>query len=668
MRINNALAMRTGLQIACCCIGFGLVMVGLNISPLFWLIALGAALKNARRWTGSVWSHGTARMASISDLLRYRLLGDDGLILGTTGFMPRPSQKEGLSALFSDSMSPESGVFLFLSAFGGSRWVSDHLIRIRDFVHLATFAPTGRGKGVSVLIPNLLTYPKSAVITDPKGELYKITAGYRRQKFGHQIFRLDPFGISGPGAEAFNPLLFIDPLAEDFLDQCRDLANMMIVRTGHEHDPHWNDSAELVITAFIAYVCACESQLAERTLHLVRDLLSSRHSYAKAVETMQQVDGFGGVIQRLGHELSWFADKELGSVLTTVNRQMAFLDSQAIARSTASSSFDPRVLRSGRASIYLCLPHDRLETLAPLMRMWVGMIIRIITRGAPDERNPVMFFLDEAGHLGKIQVLEQAVTLMRGMGIRLWFFYQSINQLYTVYGEKASTILDNIDTQQYFGVNSFFAADELSKRIGESTIPIVSRGENSGYSRQSSNSGQGSSTVSSGTNVNYSDTGRRLFKAEEIMVLPDDMALIFHRNLPVISARLFKYYDEPGFLSNGPSARQGWKVKVNPAAAIFLVVFLVMAAIAALRSTSERAAITAARPSRVQSNAKEWAVPRPAQSIRPQSNARERAVPRPVRTTRPRSNDERRKFDSGNFLPAEQDQYVPPMQSRRFPR
>ena len=64
--------------------------------------------------------------------------------------------------MFSDSMPPESGVFLFLSAFGGSRWVSDHMIRIRDFVHLATFAPTGRGKGVSVLIPNLLSYTKAA--------------------------------------------------------------------------------------------------------------------------------------------------------------------------------------------------------------------------------------------------------------------------------------------------------------------------------------------------------------------------------------------------------------------------------------------------------------------------------------------------------------------------
>ena len=519
-----------------------------------------------------------------------------------------------------------------------------------------------------MLIPNLLSYNKSCVITDPKGELYKLTAGYRRQKFGHQIFRLDPFGISGPGAEAFNPLLFIDPLAEDFLDQCRDLANMLIVRTGHEHDPHWNDSAELVITAFIAYVCACESQLAERTLHLVRDLLSSRHSYAKAVETMQQVEGFGGVIQRLGHELSWFADKELGSVLTTVNRQMAFLDSPAVARSTASSSFDPRVLRSGRASIYLCLPHDRLDTLAPLMRMWVGMIIRIITRGVPDERNPVMFFLDEAGHLGKIQVLEQAVTLMRGMGIRLWFFYQSINQLYTAYGEKASTILDNIDTQQYFGVNSFVAADELSKRIGESTIPIVSRGENSGYSRQSSESGSGSSTVSSGTNINYSDTGRRLFKAEEIMVLPDDMALIFHRNLPVISARLFKYYEDPGFLSDGASARQGWKLKSNPAAAVLLVVFLVIGAIAALRSVREWAVATAVRPARVQSNAREWAVPRPAQSTRPQSNAGQWPAPRPVRPTRPRSNAERRQLDRDGFLPAGQGQYPPPIQGRRFPR
>lgn len=47
-------------------------------------------------------------------------------------------------------------------------------------------APTRSGKGVSVIIPSLLSYPGSAIIFDPKGENWSITAGFRK-KFSHVL-------------------------------------------------------------------------------------------------------------------------------------------------------------------------------------------------------------------------------------------------------------------------------------------------------------------------------------------------------------------------------------------------------------------------------------------------------------------------------------------------
>ena len=41
---------------------------------------------------------------------------------------------------------------------------------------------------------------------------------------------------------------------------------MLVVRTGKEIDPHWCDSAENVICAFIAYICALEGNPAARNL------------------------------------------------------------------------------------------------------------------------------------------------------------------------------------------------------------------------------------------------------------------------------------------------------------------------------------------------------------------------------------------------------------------
>ncbi len=177
--------------------------------------------------------------------------------------------------MFTPLRRSSMAVEMFLAAFGGRLRGCNSLIRSEKYVHLATFAPTGRGKGRSVLIPNLKSYQGSCVVTDPKGELFELTAGHRQREFGHRIVRLDPFAIGGPGAGCFNPLDLIDATAPDFLDQCRDLANALVVRTGHESEPHWNDSSELILLCMIAFVAAGEPDPAFRNLQTIRDLLGA---------------------------------------------------------------------------------------------------------------------------------------------------------------------------------------------------------------------------------------------------------------------------------------------------------------------------------------------------------------------------------------------------------
>lgn len=53
---------------------------------------------------------------------------------------------------------------------------------IRDDRHLLTIASSRTGKGVSLLVPNLLLYDGSVIVIDPKGELARVTARARREK------------------------------------------------------------------------------------------------------------------------------------------------------------------------------------------------------------------------------------------------------------------------------------------------------------------------------------------------------------------------------------------------------------------------------------------------------------------------------------------------------
>ncbi|WP_196297420.1 type IV secretory system conjugative DNA transfer family protein, partial [Xanthomonas albilineans] len=78
-------------------------------------------------------------------------------------------------------------------------------IRIKS-KHLLLAASTRGGKGVSVVIPNLLAWLESAVILDVKREAWEKTAG-QRAKYG-QVYLFDPFSDDG-STHRWNPLWYV---------------------------------------------------------------------------------------------------------------------------------------------------------------------------------------------------------------------------------------------------------------------------------------------------------------------------------------------------------------------------------------------------------------------------------------------------------------------------
>lgn len=564
---------RAMLLLAGSLVASGLAAVGLQYPYLCLLVVGAAGWRRLNAWRGSGTSHGTARLAGLLDLAG--MLGESGLILGRANLAGPPSRWQALRCLISPRMPSLLACRLAFSAFFGR--ADRGLIRVKDYVHLLTVAPAGAGKSVATIIPNLLSHPGSVVILDPKGELYEATSMHRRTRLGHKIIRLDPFGIAGPAetSDTLNPLDFIDENDPAFVDEVRTLADMFVVPKGTETDPHWNEWAVLAITAFVSFICGCEPDASKRNLALLRDIVSSRHVYAEAMKAMQQVEGFGGLIAKFGDLLTWLVDRELGSVMASVQRHTTWMDGPQIAASLSHSSFDPRWLRRGRVSVYLILPHDKLSTLAPLMRCWLGTILRLTTKHGATEKNPVLFIVDEAAHLGKMEVLQNALTLMRGYGIRIWLFFQSLDQMKVCYCEHASVMLDNLATQQFFGINSLETAEHLSKRLGDTTILVETRNGGTSRSRPTRSGpqeGAGSTTTSQGYNL--AEQGRRVIRPEEWLVLPESVAIIFHKGRVPIVAEMVRYFDAPEFANHGTGQGRGLGVPALAASLLLLAASL----------------------------------------------------------------------------------------------
>lgn len=162
-------------------------------------------------------------------------------------------------------------------------------MRLPQAIHTAVFAPTGAGKGVSVAVPFLLTSAESCVVTDFKGELASLTAEHRHKAFGHQIVLLDPYRVVTQRPDTFNPLDFISKDHPLVLDDCNDLANAVVVRSGGEHEPHWNNSAEVTIAATLATTIAF-GKPGTRSLTTVRDILSHPKRLEMATQLMLESD------------------------------------------------------------------------------------------------------------------------------------------------------------------------------------------------------------------------------------------------------------------------------------------------------------------------------------------------------------------------------------------
>lgn len=89
------------------------------------------------------------------------------------------------------------------------------LIGLADDRHMITVAGSRAGKGVSVIIPNLIFYPGSVLAIDPKGELASITARRRARDLKQKVFVLDPFERTAdwvkPYRASFNPMATLTP-------------------------------------------------------------------------------------------------------------------------------------------------------------------------------------------------------------------------------------------------------------------------------------------------------------------------------------------------------------------------------------------------------------------------------------------------------------------------
>ena len=429
-----------------------------------------------------------------------------------------------------------------------ARTLSGALIRMPRYCHVLLIGGTGSGKGVGIIIPNLLDYVRGSVIVfDTKGDLYENTAGWRHSRKKQHVIRLDPFGSND---DTWNPLDTI-PDGPLLIDSARAMADALVVREGTEHDPHWNDKAVQVITAILVLVLRRFTG-PDRSLNSVQDIASDPGLLATACHELHKM---GGLAARIGLQLKTLFDKqgmlteEGNSVMSTVIRHLSFLDSEMVATSVASSTFDVRSVMRPGTTLYLNIPPEHLKAQKGLLRCWVSTLIRVIGATGAETKSEVLMLLDEASALGGLAGVEEALVRGRSAGVRLLLAYQSDSQVRTAFKDKPTLIHDNCGTVIHMGpLGNYQDAETLSKSLGDWTQVVENDGDN--WSRSVSTGSAGNSgQMSRGGSRNREEKGRALARPEELMTMGENYLIAFLRGFPApILARRVKYYQDAELL------------------------------------------------------------------------------------------------------------------------
>jgi type IV secretion system protein VirD4 len=404
--------------------------------------------------------------------------------------------------------------------------------------HLLTVAPARQGKGTCVVITNLLHYPGSVFVTDPKGELAAVTAKHRQERFGQKIIYLNPWGLHGLPRNRYNPLQPLIEMAADprrhheLGDAARSLTMQLIPEpAGGDKNQYFRDASRNLLEGLILYV-ATRGRPQKCTLPELWRMVKSTDLLEMTFVDMAKSNAMDGVVAAYGQEfLTQFEEgaRQFADFRTGVsNALQIFRPGGLLADAVSGSDVSLQDLKAEGTTVYVMIPAERIADYGVWLALVTRHAISAVATKQGGER--VLFLLDEFANMGRIAGLSEALTLLPGYGVRVWAIVQDLSHLVQVYGrETTNIILSQSEVKQFFAVQDMDLSVRLSRLLGERSI--ITRNYNLGQ------------TDDDELGISVSERGVPLLLPQEIMGLPEDRQLLFVKSAPPIIGEKVRYWD-----------------------------------------------------------------------------------------------------------------------------
>ncbi len=424
--------------------------------------------------------------------------------------------------------------------------MGSRLIRLggQQFVILA--APTRSGKGVGVVIPNLLDYQESVVVLDIKQENFDLTSGWRKAQ-GHDIYLFNPFA-EDRRTHRWNPLSYVSNDPAFRISDIQAIA-AMLYPDGDAGQKFWVSQARNAFMALALYLYErFDHQMGEGT-----ENSSLLFPTLGAVYRLSSGDGQSELKPFLralsqepflsSHAKTAFAgmlsqaDETFASILGTFKEPLNAFINPILDAATSANDFLLTDVRKKRMTIYIGIQPNKLAESRLIINLFFSQLINQNTKELPQNnkalKHQCLLLMDEFTSIGKVDIIASAVSYMAGYNIRLLPIIQSMAQLDATYGKDISrTIITNHALQIVYAPREQQDANDYSEMLGYTTVRKDSFTRGRDFSKSES------------------EERRALMLPQELKAIGFDKEIFFYEGIPQpVLCDKIKYYQDKMFTS-----------------------------------------------------------------------------------------------------------------------